>query len=103
MKAWQSGKALRLGAWKSLPDLSGDRYPGSTFIDHLLRYQADPECKILLLLGENGGIEEYRVIEAVKNGTLTKPVVAWAIGTCATMFKTEVQFGRSRLIMKLYL
>ncbi|KAJ9292734.1 hypothetical protein DTO271G3_8433 [Paecilomyces variotii] len=75
--------------------IGGDRYPGTTFIDHLLRYQADPECKILVLLGEVGGVEEYRVIEAVKNGTITKPVVAWAIGTCASMFKTEVQFGHA--------
>ncbi|KAN0084843.1 Citrate synthase-like protein [Elaphomyces granulatus] len=75
--------------------IGGDRYPGTTFIDHLLRYQADPECKILLLLGEVGGVEEYRVIEAVRNGTITKPVVAWAIGTCASMFKTEVQFGHA--------
>ncbi|KAI9930527.1 hypothetical protein ASPWEDRAFT_108902 [Aspergillus wentii DTO 134E9] len=75
--------------------IGGDRYPGTTFIDHLLRYQAEPECKILLLLGEVGGVEEYRVIEAVKNGTITKPIVAWAIGTCASMFKTEVQFGHA--------
>ncbi|KAG2416762.1 ATP-citrate synthase subunit 1 [Aspergillus terreus] len=75
--------------------IGGDRYPGTTFIDHLLRYQAEPECKILVLLGEVGGVEEYRVIEAVKNGTITKPVVAWAIGTCASMFKTEVQFGHA--------
>jgi ATP citrate (pro-S)-lyase len=75
--------------------IGGDRYPGTSFIDHLLRYQADPECKILLLLGEVGGVEEYRVIEAVKKGTITKPIVAWAIGTCASMFKTEVQFGHA--------
>lgn len=75
--------------------IGGDRYPGTTFIDHLLRYQADPECKILVLLGEVGGVEEYRVIEAVKTGKITKPIVAWAIGTCASMFTTEVQFGHA--------
>ncbi len=75
--------------------IGGDRYPGTTFIDHILRYQADPECKIIVLLGENGGVEEYRVIEAVKKGIITKPIVAWAIGTCASMFKTEVQFGHA--------
>ncbi|KAJ5239089.1 ATP-citrate synthase subunit 1 [Penicillium chermesinum] len=75
--------------------IGGDRYPGTTFIDHLLRYQNEPECKILVLLGEVGGVEEYRVIEAIKNGTITKPIVAWAIGTCASMFKTEVQFGHA--------
>ncbi|KAJ5159487.1 ATP-citrate synthase subunit 1 [Penicillium canariense] len=75
--------------------IGGDRYPGTTFIDHMLRYQAEPECKILVLLGEVGGVEEYRVIEAVKNGIITKPLVAWAIGTCASLFKTEVQFGHA--------
>ncbi|KAJ7174378.1 ATP citrate lyase isoform 2 [Mycena filopes] len=75
--------------------IGGDRYPGSTFIDHLLRYEADPQCKMLVLLGEVGGVEEYRVIEAVKSGRITKPIVAWAIGTCAKMFETEVQFGHA--------
>ncbi|KAK7451079.1 ATP citrate lyase subunit 1 [Stygiomarasmius scandens] len=75
--------------------IGGDRYPGSTFIDHLLRYEADPECKMLVLLGEVGGVEEYRVIEAVKTGKIKKPIVAWAIGTCAKMFSTEVQFGHA--------
>ncbi|KAJ7621802.1 citrate synthase-like protein [Mycena polygramma] len=75
--------------------IGGDRYPGSTFIDHLLRYEADPQCKMLVLLGEVGGVEEYRVIDAVKNGRITKPIVAWAIGTCAKMFDTEVQFGHA--------
>ncbi|POR37333.1 Putative ATP-citrate synthase subunit 1 [Tolypocladium paradoxum] len=75
--------------------IGGDRYPGTTFIDHMLRYQADPDCKILVLLGEVGGVEEYKVIDAVKQGVITKPIVAWAIGTCASMFKTEVQFGHA--------
>lgn len=75
--------------------IGGDRYPGTTFIDHMLRYQADPECKVLVLLGEVGGVEEYRVIEAVKSGVITKPIVAWAIGTVAGMLTTEVQFGHA--------
>ncbi|GAA5918196.1 hypothetical protein JCM6882_005146 [Rhodosporidiobolus microsporus] len=75
--------------------IGGDRYPGTTFIDHLLRYEADPNCKMLVLLGEVGGIEEYRVIEAVKSGQIKKPIVAWAIGTCAKMFATDVQFGHA--------
>ncbi|KAJ6451084.1 hypothetical protein C8R47DRAFT_1259756 [Mycena vitilis] len=50
---------------------------------------------MLVLLGEVGGVEEYRVIDAVKNGRITKPIVAWAIGTCAKMLDTEVQFGHA--------
>ena len=76
--------------------IGGDcRYPGTTFIDHLLRYEDDLACKMLVLLGEVGGVEEYRVIEAVKSGRIKKPIVAWAIGTCAKMFTTEVQFGHA--------
>ncbi|WFD44351.1 ATP citrate synthase [Malassezia psittaci] len=75
--------------------IGGDRYPATTFIDHLLRYERDPNCKLLVLLGEVGGVEEYRVIDAVKQGVITKPIVAWAIGTCAKMFTTEVQFGHA--------
>ncbi|GAB7338727.1 hypothetical protein MBLNU457_5442t1 [Dothideomycetes sp. NU457] len=75
--------------------IGGDRYPGTTFIDHMLRYQKDDDCKILLLLGEVGGVEEYRVIEAVKSGKITKPIVAWAIGTVASLLTTEVQFGHA--------
>jgi ATP citrate (pro-S)-lyase len=75
--------------------IGGDRYPGTSFIDHLLRYEADDKCKMLLLLGEVGGTEEYRVIEAVKKGEIKKPIIAWAIGTCAKMFTSEVQFGHA--------
>ena len=30
-------------------------------MDHLLRYQEEPEVKMLVLLGEVGGTEEYKV------------------------------------------
>ncbi|OBZ77353.1 ATP-citrate synthase, partial [Grifola frondosa] len=70
--------------------IGGDRYPGSTFIDHLLRYEADPECKMLVLLGEVGGIEEYRVIDAVKKGIIKNPS-----SHGRSMFTTEVQFGHA--------
>ncbi|KAJ6477701.1 succinyl-CoA synthetase-like protein, partial [Mycena sanguinolenta] len=73
--------------------IGGDRYPELTFIDHLLRYEADPQCQMLVLLGEVGDVE-YPIIEAVKQGRITKPIVTWAIGTCA-MFDMEVQFGHA--------
>ena len=38
--------------------IGGDRYPGSRFIDHLLRYNDSDDCKILVLLGEVGGTDE---------------------------------------------
>lgn len=35
---------------------------------------------MIILLGEVGGAEEYEVCKALKNGEITKPVVAWCIG-----------------------
>ena len=70
--------------------IGGDRYPGSTFIDHMRRYEADPNAKIMVLLGEVGGVEEYEIAKAVQEGEIKKPIVAWCIGTCAKMFTTDV-------------
>ena len=34
-------------------------------------------------------------VAALKEGKITKPVVAWVSGTCAKLFKSEVQFGHA--------
>jgi succinyl-CoA synthetase alpha subunit len=75
--------------------IGGDRYPGSTFIDHIMRYEKNPDIKMIVLLGEVGGIDEYVVIDAMKKGKITKPIVAWCIGTCSKVFPAEVQFGHA--------
>ena len=75
--------------------IGGDRFVGSVFIDHLLRMEDNPQVKYMVLLGEVGGLEEYKVIEAVKSGKIKKPVVAWCIGTIAKHFSSGVQFGHA--------
>lgn len=72
--------------------IGGDRYPGTTFIDHLRRYQANPDVKMMVVLGEVGGVEEYEICKAIDQKVLTKPIVAWCIGTCAKIFPYEVSF-----------
>jgi succinyl-CoA synthetase alpha subunit len=75
--------------------VGGDRYPGSTLEYHLMRFQQMPDVKMMVLLGELGGTEEYEVAEAIASGKITKPVVAWVTGTCAVIFPTKVQFGHA--------
>ena len=75
--------------------IGGDRYPGSTFIQHIMRYEKNPEIKMIVLLGEVGGTDEYDVVNALKKGKIKKPLVAWCIGTCAKVFPAEVQFGHA--------
>lgn len=81
--------------------IGGDRFPCSTFIDHALRYEKDPNCKIIVILGEVGGTEEYKIIEAVKSGQISKPVIAWCLGICADMFTSEVTLPRINLILNI--
>lgn len=75
--------------------IGGDRFPGSDFLDHLIRFQKNPQVKYMIMLGEVGGELEYKVAEAIKSGLITKPVIAWCIGTIAKHFGGEVQFGHA--------
>jgi succinyl-CoA synthetase alpha subunit len=75
--------------------IGGDSYPGSTLLDHLLRFQQIPDIKMLVCLGEVGGRAEYDIAQALKTKKITKPLVIWVTGTCTKAFKTEVQFGHA--------
>jgi len=75
--------------------IGGDRFVGSVFIDNLLRMEQNPDVKYMILLGEVGGVEEYKVIEAVKSGKIKKPIIAWCIGTIAKYYDSGVQFGHA--------
>lgn len=75
--------------------IGGDAYPGSTLLDHLLRFEKNPAIKLLVSLGEVGGTKEHEIAEAVKAGKITKPLVMWASGTCAKVLPGQVQFGHA--------
>ncbi|XP_022091448.1 probable ATP-citrate synthase [Acanthaster planci] len=51
--------------------LGGGKYTGTSFMDHLMSLEANPDVKILLLLGEFGGCEEHDVCEALRSGQLS--------------------------------
>ena len=48
--------------------IGGDSYPGSTLSDHCLRYQNIPQIKMIVVLGELGGTDEYSLVDALKAG-----------------------------------
>ncbi|GFR40214.1 hypothetical protein Agub_g780 [Astrephomene gubernaculifera] len=75
--------------------IGGDTFPGSSLSDHCLRYEHIPSVKLIVVLGELGGRDEYGLVEAMRAGAVSKPVVAWVSGTCAKLFKSEVQFGHA--------
>ena len=75
--------------------IGGDRFPGSKLIDHLMRYEANPKIKMLVVLGEIGGTDEYAIVDALKNRKITKPVVGWVTGTAAKILPKGLQFGHA--------
>ncbi len=75
--------------------VGGDRYAGSTLIDHVLRFEANPKIKMIVCLGEVGGKDEYAIVDAIKNGKIKKTVVMWVTGTCSKVFPAGVQFGHA--------
>jgi ATP citrate (pro-S)-lyase len=46
----------------------------------------------MVVLRELGGRDKYSLVEVLKQEKVNKPVVAWVSGTCARLFKSEVQF-----------
>ncbi len=75
--------------------IGGDAYPGSTLLDHIIRYENIPEVKMIVALGEIGGTEELKIVDALKTGKIKKPLVIWVTGTCSKMFPAGVQFGHA--------
>jgi len=57
--------------------------------------EKNPKVHYFILLGEVGGAAEYEVIDAVKDGRLTKPIIGWSIGTVAKHLAKGVQFGHA--------
>ena len=59
--------------------VGGDMIPGSTFVEMLPFFEADPDTKIIVIIGEIGGSEEEIAAEYIKE-KVTKPVVALIAG-----------------------
>ncbi len=62
--------------------IGGDPVPGTTFIDCLEAFQADPETRAVMLIGEIGGSEEEKAAEFI-GSKLTMPVVSYIAGVTA--------------------
>jgi succinyl-CoA synthetase alpha subunit len=62
--------------------IGGDPVPGTNFIDCLEAFQADPETKAVMMIGEIGGSEEERAADYIA-ASMTKPVVSYIAGVTA--------------------
>jgi succinyl-CoA synthetase alpha subunit len=62
--------------------IGGDPVPGTSFIDCLAAFEADPETEAVMLIGEIGGSAEEEAAEYIK-AEMTKPVSAYIAGVTA--------------------
>ncbi len=75
--------------------VGGDVFPGSTMLEHILRYEKNLEVKLIVAVSEIGGKEEYEIARLKKEGKITKPLIMWVAGSSAELFPWKVQFGHA--------
>ncbi|QAZ39004.1 succinate--CoA ligase subunit alpha [Methylibium sp. Pch-M] len=74
-------KALGIGVTTSV-GIGGDPINGSSFLDHLERFEQDPETKAVIMIGEIGGPQEAEASAWVQ-AHMSKPVVGYVAGLTA--------------------
>lgn len=76
--------------------LGGDRFPVTSPRDAFLLAEADPQTEQIVYFGELGGVDEYEIAGLIKDGKVTKRVIAYIAGTVAELFETPPQFGHAK-------
>ena len=79
----------------SIVGIGGDPVPGSSFVDVVELFQADPQTELIVLAGEIGGSAEEEAAEYIA-ARVTKPVVAYIAGFTAPAGK---QMGHAGAIV----
>ncbi len=79
----------------SIVGIGGDPVPGSSFVDIIALFEADPETELIVLSGEIGGSAEEEAAQYITEH-VTKPVVAYIAGFTAPAGK---QMGHAGAIV----
>ena len=88
----------RAGAGIStLVHVGGDSVIGLPIPDVAAMFQDDPQTNAIVLFGEIGGSQEERLAQAIVDGTITKPVIAYIGGAAA---KEGTRFSHAGAIIE---
>jgi succinyl-CoA synthetase alpha subunit len=83
---------LRDFGFSTAVGIGGDPIIGTTHIDALAAFEADPETEAIVMIGEIGGDAEERAAAFIKEN-VTKPVVGYVAGFTAPEGKTMGHAG----------
>ena len=83
---------LRDLGFTSCVGIGGDPIIGTTHIDCLAAFEADPETEVIVMIGEIGGDAEERAAAFIKDN-VTKPVIGYVAGFTAPEGKTMGHAG----------
>jgi succinyl-CoA synthetase alpha subunit len=72
--------------------IGGDPVPGSSFVDVLKLFEADPQTELIVMSGEIGGDAEERAAEYIAT-SVSKPVIGYIAGFTAPPGKTMGHAG----------
>jgi succinyl-CoA synthetase alpha subunit len=83
---------LRDFGFSTCVGIGGDPIVGTTHIDALAAFEADPDTDAVIMIGEIGGDAEERAADYIR-GNVTKPVVGYIAGFTAPEGKTMGHAG----------
>ncbi|CAB4851279.1 unannotated protein [freshwater metagenome] len=83
---------LRDLGFSSAVGIGGDPVIGTTHIDCLAAFEADPDTDVIVMIGEIGGDAEERAAAFIKDN-VTKPVIGYVAGFTAPEGKTMGHAG----------
>lgn len=83
---------LRDLGFTSCVGIGGDPIIGTTHIDCLAAFEADPETEVIVMIGEIGGDAEERAAAFIKDN-VSKPVIGYVAGFTAPEGKTMGHAG----------
>ena len=84
-------KTVGIGVSTSV-GIGGDPINGSSFLDHLKRFEADDETEAIVMIGEIGGLQEAQAAQYARDH-MHKPVVGYIAGLTAPKGRTMGHAG----------
>ncbi|HVO90585.1 MAG TPA: CoA-binding protein [Casimicrobiaceae bacterium] len=95
-------RTLKFAGWgvSTCVSMGGDRITGLRMSDYALLFQDDPETDAIVVFGEPGTGNERGLADVVRDGRVTKPVVALVAGIFQEAYPAGRSFGHAAALVR---